>query len=117
MRERSYYGGRAYGQSKLAQIMFTTDLARELAGKRITVVALHPATLMNTSMVEAAGVQPRSTVAEGADAVMQAITMSGIESGSYFNGKRATQANAQAYDQNALKQLRELSDRLTRAPK
>jgi NAD(P)-dependent dehydrogenase (short-subunit alcohol dehydrogenase family) len=117
MLERSYSGGRAYAQSKLAQIMFTTDLARELAGRRITVVALHPATLMNTSMVEAAGAPPRSTVAEGADAAMQAITMPGIESGSYFNGKRATQADAQAYDQEALKQLRELSDRLTRASK
>jgi NAD(P)-dependent dehydrogenase (short-subunit alcohol dehydrogenase family) len=113
MLERSYSGGRAYGQSKLAQIMFTMDLARELAGKGVTVVALHPATLMNTSMVEAAGVQPRSTVAEGADAAMQAITMPGIESGAYFNGKQSTRANAQAYDESARQQLRALSRKLT----
>ncbi len=113
MLERNYSGGRAYGQSKLAQIIFTTDIARELTGKGVTVVALHPATLMNTSMVEKAGMPPRSTVAEGADAVMQAITMPGIESGTYFNGTRVTRANAQAYDEEARKQLRELSAKLT----
>ena len=113
MLERNYSGGRAYGQSKLAQITFTVDLARELAGKNVTVVALHPATLMNTTMVEAAGMQPRATVAEGADAVMQAITMTGIESGSYFNGKRPTRANGQAYDEDAQQKLRALSRRLT----
>ena len=113
MLERNYSGGRAYGQSKLAQITFTVDLARELAGKRVTVVALHPATLMNTSMVEAAGMQPRATIAEGADAVMQAITMSGIKSGSYFNGKHPTRANGQAYDEDAQQKLRALSRRLT----
>lgn len=113
MLERNYSGGRAYGQSKLAQIVFTVDLARELAGKGVTVVALHPATLMNTTMVEAAGMQPRSTIAEGADAVTHAITAPGIESGTYFNGKRPTRANAQAYDEDALQKLRSLSRKLT----
>ena len=116
MLERGYSGGRAYGQSKLAQIMFTTDLARELAGKGVTVVALHPATLMNTSMVEAAGIQPRSTIAEGADAVMQAITLATVESGAYYNGRRPTRANAQAYDDEALRQLRDISAKLTGKP-
>ena len=113
MLTRGYSGSRAYGQSKLAQIIFTVDLARELAGKGVTVVALHPASLMNTTMVAGAGIQPRSTVAEGADAAMQAITASGLESGTYFNGKRPTRANAQAYDENAQRQLREISERLT----
>ncbi len=116
MLERSYSAGHAYGQSKLAQITFTVDLARELAGKKITVVALHPATLMNTTMVEAAGFQPRATIAEGADAVMQAMTMPGIESGSYFDGKRPTRANGQAYDEDAQQKLRALSRRLTGTP-
>jgi NAD(P)-dependent dehydrogenase (short-subunit alcohol dehydrogenase family) len=113
MLARGYSGGRGYGQSKLAQIMFTVDLARELTGKGVTVVALHPATLMNTTMVAGAGIQPRTTVAEGADAVMQAITAPGLESGTYFNGKRPTRANAQAYDEDALRQLRAISEKLT----
>ena len=48
---RGYSGSRAYAQSKLAQIMFTIDLARELQGTGVTVNSLHPATYMNTTMV------------------------------------------------------------------
>ena len=51
MLERDYNGVRAYCQSKLAQIMFTIDLAEELDGKASTVNALHPATYMPTKMV------------------------------------------------------------------
>ncbi len=37
-----YSGMKAYGQSKLALLMFTYDLARRLAGTGVTVNALHP---------------------------------------------------------------------------
>jgi NAD(P)-dependent dehydrogenase (short-subunit alcohol dehydrogenase family) len=113
MLERGYSGGRAYAQSKLAQILFTVDLSRELAGKGVTVVALHPASMMNTTMVEGSGMPARSTVAEGADAAMRAITERGIESGTYFNRQTPTRANAQAYDPEALEKLRALSRKLT----
>ncbi|MGH3783086.1 MAG: SDR family NAD(P)-dependent oxidoreductase [Pseudonocardiaceae bacterium] len=42
MLTRSYSGGQAYCQSKLAQIMFTFDLADELTGTGVTATALHP---------------------------------------------------------------------------
>ena len=112
MLQQGYSGGRAYGQSKLAQILFTMDLARELEGK-VIVNALHPATLMNTTMVRNAGAQPRSTIDDGADAVMQLITGENIGTGQYFNGLRPGRANAQAYDESAREQLRALSARLT----
>jgi len=117
MLERDYDGSRAYGQSKLAQILFTQDLAAELAGKNVTANSLHPATYMDTAMVRGAGVQPRSTVDEGADAVMYLATSPELEgkSGLFFNGKREMRANTQAYDAQARARLKELSDKLTRA--
>src|SRR5262249_44623798 len=46
MLTRGYSGSRAYAQSKLAQIMFTFDLARELDPETLTANCLHPATYM-----------------------------------------------------------------------
>jgi len=116
MLEREYDGGRAYGQSKLAQIMFTQDLAEELAGKNVTANSLHPATYMDTSMVRSAGVQPRSSVEEGANAVVYLATSSDLKgrSGLFFNGKREMKANAQAYDVKARAQLKALSEKLVK---
>lgn len=116
MLERGYSSGRAYGQSKLAQVMFTIDLAQELNGKGIVVQALHPATYMDTNMVRSGGGTPRTTVAEGADAVMNAIATT-APTGSYFVGQKASPPpHAQAGDVAARKQLRDLSRKLTGLP-
>jgi retinol dehydrogenase-14 len=40
--ERAYSGQRAYNQSKLANVMFTYELARRLAGSGVTATVLHP---------------------------------------------------------------------------
>jgi NAD(P)-dependent dehydrogenase (short-subunit alcohol dehydrogenase family) len=114
MLEDRYTPGLAYARSKLAQVLFTVDLATELADREITVVALHPATLMDTPMVRAAGVPPRSTVDEGADALMNLIVGPDIESGQYFDGLRPARAHAQAYDAEARARLREVTEALTR---
>jgi len=116
MIENNFSGGRAYSQSKLAQIMFTFDLAEELAGTDVVVNALHPATYMDTGMVRRAGLTPRATVGEGADAVMRLITSPDIGSGGYFNRMRPARANDQAYDEEARRKLRRLSEELTGAP-
>ncbi len=115
MLTRGYSGARAYCQSKLGQIMFTIDLAQELAGSGVTVNALHPATYMNTTMVRRAGVTPISTVEQGAEAILNLATSPALDgrSGLYFNGLREARANAQAYDVNARRHLRSISLELT----
>ncbi|MEZ5417322.1 MAG: SDR family NAD(P)-dependent oxidoreductase [Vicinamibacterales bacterium] len=115
MLERGYSSGRAYGQSKLAQVMFTIDLAAELKSRNIVVHALHPATYMDTNMVRSAGGTPRATVVEGADAVLHVID-SDAPSGSYFVGKTPGTPHPQAADIAARRQLRELSRTLTGLP-
>ena len=112
MLERGYTGGRAYGQSKLAQILFTFDLAETLEGSGVTVNALHPATLMDTNMVREAGIAPRATVEEGRDALLLLILSDDVGTGQYFRGQEADRANAQAYDEAARARLRTLSEEL-----
>jgi NAD(P)-dependent dehydrogenase (short-subunit alcohol dehydrogenase family) len=104
---------RAYSQSKLALVMFSFDLARELAGSGVTVNALHPASLMNTKMVREWFGTPRSTVEEGARAVERLVLteeLAGV-TGEYFEGQRQARAAAQAYDEEARRRLRQMSER------
>jgi NAD(P)-dependent dehydrogenase (short-subunit alcohol dehydrogenase family) len=112
---KNYSGSRAYAQSKLAQIMFTIDLAHELSGSGVTVNSLHPATYMNTTMVREGGITPISTVEQGGDAILHLVAgddMTG-KTGLFFNGMREAQANPQAYDAAARKRLHDLSLELT----
>jgi NAD(P)-dependent dehydrogenase (short-subunit alcohol dehydrogenase family) len=112
---REYSGSRAYAQSKLAQIMFTIDLAGDLKDAGITVNALHPATYMNTTMVRAGGIAPISTVEQGGAAILHLIEGDDVagKSGLFFNGMNEARANPQAYDADARKRLRALSLKLT----
>jgi NAD(P)-dependent dehydrogenase (short-subunit alcohol dehydrogenase family) len=118
MLTKGYTGTRAYAQSKLAQIMFTIDLAQELDGSGVTVNALHPATYMNTTMVREGGITPISTVEQGGKAILhlaEGDDMAG-KTGLFFNGMQPSKANAQAYDGAARQRLRSLSLQLTGLP-
>jgi NAD(P)-dependent dehydrogenase (short-subunit alcohol dehydrogenase family) len=109
-----YSGTRAYCQSKLAQIMFSIDLAQQLQGSQVTANSLHPATYMDTTMVRSSGVTPMSTVDQGADAILNLAVsqqMAG-KSGLFYDGLRPSRPNAQADDASARARLRTLSLKL-----
>lgn len=111
MLTRDYSGRRAYCQSKLAQVMFTLDLAEELVSTGVTVTCVHPATYMDTAMVRRDGISPTSSVDEGADAIMRLAVSPELagRTGLFFNGTRPSRANDQAYDATARATLRALS--------
>jgi NAD(P)-dependent dehydrogenase (short-subunit alcohol dehydrogenase family) len=114
MLTRHYSGGAAYRQSKLAQILFTVDLAHELEGSGVIANALHPSTYMNTTMVRQSGNAPISKVEDGAAAILQLAVSPELEgkSGLYFNVLRESRADPQAYDAEARRRLRALSLKL-----
>lgn len=116
MMKRNYQSMTAYSQSKLAEIMWTISLSEMLDAKKVTVNSVHPATMMNTPMVEGAGMRAMSSVEDGANAVMQLAVGSALtgKTGLYYNQMNEGRANAQAYDAAARKRLWELSEQLVK---
>ncbi|HEX2180774.1 MAG TPA: SDR family oxidoreductase [Rubrobacteraceae bacterium] len=114
MLEHGYSAMRAYRQSKLAQVMFSFELAERLEDSGVTVNALHPASLMETKMVRETFGYTMSTVEEGAEATVRLATSPELEgvTGRYFDGTREARADRQAYDEGARKRLWDLSEEL-----
>ena len=118
MLERRYDGLRAYRQSKLAQVLFTFELAERLRAdgvQGVTVNALHPATLMDTKMAIDTFGYAMSTVQDGVEATLRLAVAPELEgvSGRYFDRLREARANPQAYDPAARRRLWDLSAALT----
>ncbi len=117
MLERGYDPMRAYAQSKLAQVLFTFELAERLQAEDengVAVTALHPASLMDTKMVRENFGGPASSVEEGVEATLRLVASPELEgvSGRYFQGRSEAPAHEQAYDPEARRRLWELSERL-----
>lgn len=117
MLEKAGAQARGYSQSKLAQISMTVALAPSFAKDGVTMIAVHPATVMDTNMAREMGVAPRVTVAEGRDHVMSLITAPTLEPGAYyFEGKPTQPRHPQPYDAVARGRLMKLSAELTGVP-
>jgi NAD(P)-dependent dehydrogenase (short-subunit alcohol dehydrogenase family) len=107
MSARGYDGVRAYRRSKLALVMMTFDLAER--HPELQVYALHPGTLLDTTMVRESGIQSLGPVSRGAETVLVVLetALAGGESGRYFDEEEPARANAQAYDAGVRQRLRE----------
>jgi NAD(P)-dependent dehydrogenase (short-subunit alcohol dehydrogenase family) len=114
MMKNGYQTMNAYSQSKLAQILYTITLSEKLDPSKVTVNALHPATMMDTPMVLDAGRRPMASVEDGANALMQLAVGRNVagRTGLYFNQMNEARANAQAYDAAARQKLWDLSEKL-----
>lgn len=119
MMEKNYEPLDAYRQSKLAQIMFTFDLAEQLQDEGVTVNALHPASLMPTKMVKEYFGRTMDSLEDGVASVMHLATDTALEdiTGKYFDHQQEAEAHPQAYDVQARQRLWQLSTELTDAEK
>lgn len=114
MLERPGAHARGYGQSKLAQVTMTVALAPAFQEQGITMIALHPATMMDTTMVRGLGVAPRTTVAEGRDHVMGLIKAPVLQPGTFYSDGVPTEPrDPQPRDPQARARLVALSGQLT----
>ena len=122
--ERSYRANRAYGQSKLANILFTYELARRVNGTGITANCLHPGVIGTKLLADymgapvGAGAVARTfgaTPERGAATSIYLASSPEVEgvTGQYFEDKRARRSSRESYDEAAARRLWEISERLT----
>jgi NAD(P)-dependent dehydrogenase (short-subunit alcohol dehydrogenase family) len=110
-----YSGTRAYGQSKLAQIMSGFELAERLGPGEVTVNSLHPATYMPTKMVLRSRGDSVDSLEEGVNSTYRLVSdpaMAGV-TGKFYDRTRESRADRQAYDPQARAELWRRSLELT----
>jgi NAD(P)-dependent dehydrogenase (short-subunit alcohol dehydrogenase family) len=121
---RNYRPLRAYGRSKLANILFTAELARRLEGSGVTANCLHPGFVAssfgdNTGLLFRLGFgllkrMAAITPERGADTIVFLASAPEVASvsGRYFDKRRAVAPSAAAQDETAARRLWEESERL-----
>ena len=125
--ERSYSGQRAYNQSKLANVLFTYELARRLKGTGVTATVLHPGVVRTAFGREDAGrfmrmmlpvVTPfMKTPERGAETPVHLASSPEVAdvTGAYFANRRARRSTKVSYDRDLARRLWSVSARLTGA--
>jgi NAD(P)-dependent dehydrogenase (short-subunit alcohol dehydrogenase family) len=115
--ERGYSGARAYNQSKLANVLFTYELARRLRGTSVTANALHPGVVRTSFGAEDPGRTQRlavplmrpfmkSPTAGAATSVhlASAAELEGV-TGEYFADSAPRRSSERSYDASASARL------------
>jgi len=116
----SYNAFRAYGQSKLAQVLYTHELARRLVGTHVDVNCVHPGAVAsnwgrNTGDWLSFGLRLASifelSPAKGAETSIYLASEPSLEgvSGRYFTGKREAKSSEASYDDAVAKRLWDIS--------
>jgi len=115
--ERSYSGARAYSQSKLANVLFTYELARRLPATSVTANALHPGVVRTSFGAEdPGGLQRRFTPllrpfmkapAQGAATSIHVASAPDLEqvTGRYFANSKPRRSSKRSYDEAAAARL------------
>ena len=125
---RKYSGQRAYNQSKLANVMFTYELARRLEGTGVTANVLHPGVTRTAFGGEdqawyfttGSGLARRfmKTPAQGAETpihLASAPELDGV-TGRYFANRKPRKSNTLSYDTDAAARLWRVSAELVGLP-
>ena len=122
--ERRYNGQRAYNQSKLANVLFTYELARRLDGTGVTANALHPGVVRTAFGQEDATLWMRllmplgrpflKSPERGAETSVFLASASEVEgvTGRYFANRVAKASSRASYDIGAAQRLWEVSAQL-----
>jgi NAD(P)-dependent dehydrogenase (short-subunit alcohol dehydrogenase family) len=119
-----YWIMKAYGRSKLGNVLFTAELARRLAGKGVTVNCLHPGAVATSIWGHApAYARPFLAIAklfmvspaEGAARILYLATSDDVKdvSGEYFERDRRVEPARRARDVGLARKLWDVSARLT----
>ncbi|HEX7969447.1 MAG TPA: SDR family oxidoreductase [Stellaceae bacterium] len=125
--EHGYHYFTVYGRSKLANILFTRELARRLAGSGVTANCLHPGFVAtrfgnNNSGFFNIGIRIAKLFAispeKGAETIVYLASSPEVAnvSGGYFSGCRPTKTSRAAQDDAAARRLWEESARLAKLP-
>jgi NAD(P)-dependent dehydrogenase (short-subunit alcohol dehydrogenase family) len=122
---RDYRGFKAYGRSKLCNILFTRELARRLNGTRVTANCLHPGFVDTRFGDESGGLFShlirigKKTVAispeQGAKTVVYLASSPEVAeiTGNYFYKCRVATPTAQAQDDAAARRLWQETEKLS----
>ncbi|MBN1204090.1 MAG: SDR family oxidoreductase [Myxococcaceae bacterium] len=112
---RGFNGYAAYAQSKLANILFTFELAERLPAEQVTANCLHPGVVSTKLLIDGFGMGGSDTAEEAAATSVFLATSPEVEgvTGRYFARQREVNPAPQALDVAARKRLWELSEQLS----